>query len=108
LGVLVYRSAPAYDIARAIKIALSNPAVRDVNSVKTFAVEPNKYALVMDVELDPNLNLDEVNEVIDEVKNEISKYVKSFGYIHIEPRKPDADEKTYRRLLRLLSRRRGS
>ncbi len=107
LGVLVYRSAPAHDIARAIKIALSNPAVRDVNSVKTFAIEPNKYVLVMDVELDPNLSLDEVNEVIDEVKNEISKYVKSFGYIHIEPRKPDAEEKTHRKLLRLLSRRRG-
>jgi cation diffusion facilitator family transporter len=107
ISVLVYRAAPADDIARAVKIALSNPAVRDVNSVKTFALEPNKYAVFMDVELDSKLSMDEVDQVIEEIKSEVVRHVKSFTYVHIEPRKPDRDVNTHRRLLRLLARRRA-
>jgi cation diffusion facilitator family transporter len=107
IEVLVYRAAPAYDIARAVKIALSNPAVRDVNTVKTFAIEPKKYAMFMDVELAPELSMDEVDQVIEEIKSEIARHVKNFTYIHIEPRKPDRDVHTHKKILELLARRRA-
>lgn len=107
IAVLVYRAAPTYDIARAVKIALSNPAVRDVNSIKTFALEPNRYAVFMDIELDPGLSMDDVDQVIEEVKGEIAKHVKSFTYVHIEPRKPDRDLDTHRKILELLAKRRA-
>jgi len=106
LNVLVYRSAPSEIIARAVKIALSNPAVRDVNSVKTFALEPNKYAIFMDVELDPGLSMEDVDQVIDDIKNSIARHVTSFTYVHVEPRKPDSDVGTHKRILRLLAKRR--
>ena len=106
INVLVYRSAPSHAIARAVKIALSNPAVRDVNSVKTLVLEPNRYAIFMDVELDPSLSMEDVDQVIEDIKNDIARYLNSFVYIHIEPRKPDKDLDTHKKILRLLSKRR--
>ncbi len=55
-------------IARVIKIALSNPSVRDVNSIKTLTIEPNRYAIFMEIELDPNLNLDDIDQTISDIK----------------------------------------
>jgi len=104
IEVLVYRSAPPYSIARAVKIALSNPAVRDVNAVKTFALEPKKYTIFMDIELDPKLSMEEVDEVIEDIKSNIIKHVNEFVYVHVEPRKPDKDVDTHKKILKLLSR----
>ncbi len=104
IDVLVHRTAPPEVMARAIKIALSNPSVRDVNSIKTLAIEPNRYAVFMEIELDPNLNLDDVDQTINDIKRDIEEHIKNINYIAIEPRKPDKSIDTHRKLLKDLAK----
>ncbi|ADM27206.1 cation diffusion facilitator family transporter [Ignisphaera aggregans DSM 17230] len=105
IDVLVYRTAPPDIIARTIKIALSNPSVRDVNSIKTLTIEPNKYAIFMEIELDPNLNLDDIDQTISDIKRDIERYIKNVGYVVIEPRRPDKSMDTHKKLLGDLAKR---
>ncbi|MCS7111811.1 MAG: cation diffusion facilitator family transporter [Sulfolobales archaeon] len=105
IDVLVQRAASPEIIARIVKIALSNPAIRDVNTIKTLTIEPQKYAVFMEVEVDPDLSLSEVEQVINDVKNDVKRFVGGIQYLVIEPRKPDSSPKTYRELLQRLRNR---
>lgn len=106
IDVLVQRSASPEIIARIVKIALSNPAVRDVNTIKTLTIEPQRYAVFMEVEVDPDLSLSEVEQVISDVKSDVVRFVSGVQYLVIEPRRPDSSPKTYRELLQGLKRER--
>ncbi|MEM0005319.1 MAG: cation diffusion facilitator family transporter [Ignisphaera sp.] len=102
IDVLVHRAASPEIIARIVKITLSNPAIRDVNTVKTLMIEPQKYAVFMEVEIEPELSLAEVEQVINDIKGDIRRFVSGVQYLVIEPRRPDSSPKTHRELLRRL------
>ncbi len=102
IDVLVNRAASPETIARIVKITLSNPAIRDVNTIKTLTIEPQKYAVFMEVEVDPELSLAEIEQVIDDVKSDIRRFVEGVQYLVIEPKRPDSSPKTHKELLRKL------
>lgn len=102
IDVLVNRAASPEVIARIVKIALSNPAIRDVNTIKTLMIEPQRYAVFLEVEIDSELSLAEIEQVINDVKNDIRRFVRGIQYLIIEPRKPDSSPRTHRELLSRL------
>jgi len=102
IDVLVHRAAPPEIIARIVKIALSNPAIRDVKTIKTLMIEPQRYAIFMEVEIDPNLSLAEMEQVLIDVKNDVKRFIREAEYLVIEPRRPDSSPKTHKELLKRL------
>ena len=102
--VLLEKAAPAPIIARAIKIALSNPAVIDVNSIKSLTIEPGNYLVIMELELDPKLSLSEVDQISKEIRSEIKRYIPSIKYIVLEPRMTDGIRDSHKVLLKAIAK----
>ncbi|MEM1815742.1 MAG: cation diffusion facilitator family transporter, partial [Sulfolobales archaeon] len=60
---LIGISAPRDVVGRVIKVALSDPRVIDVNDVKSLMLEPGKYLVFLQVEVDPNTRVRELEDI---------------------------------------------
>ena len=101
---LIGRSAPKEVVGKAIKIVLGNPAVVDVNDVKSLVIEPGKYLLIMQVEVLPTLTFDDVAQVKNELIKDLRELIPSIKYVLLDMVKPEEPPKTYRKILSELIR----
>lgn len=88
---LVGISAPRDIVGRVIKVALSDPRIIDVNEVKSLMVEPNKYVIFLQVEVDPNTKVRELEEIRHYVESVVRSTTDKVDKVVIEfigPREP--------------------
>ncbi|MCX8185336.1 MAG: cation diffusion facilitator family transporter [Sulfolobales archaeon] len=88
---LIGISAPRDIVGRVIKIALSDPRVIDVNDVKSLMIEPNKYIVFLQVEVDPNTKVRELEEIrhyVEEIVKSTTEYVENVVIEFTTPKEP--------------------
>lgn len=101
---LLGRAAPPHVIARLVKLALSIPGVVDVNDVKSMIVEPGRYLVIVQLELDPKLSVEDVEDIENELYNYVKRYLPSVSHVIVEIRKADSCRYTHRALLSAIAR----
>jgi cation diffusion facilitator family transporter len=97
--VLIGRSAPKNVIGRAIKVAVTIPHIVDVNDVKSLVIEPDGYLLIMQVEVPPNLKVDELEAIREELKEKLKLAEPRIKYLIVDFVIPKAPSKSYESLL---------
>ncbi len=101
---LLGRAAPPYIIARLVKLALSIPGVVDVNDVRSMIIEPGRYLVIVQLELDPKLSVEDVEDIENELRSYVKRYLPSISHIVVEIRKADSYRYTHRALLSAIAR----
>lgn len=96
---LIGISAPRDVVGRVIKVALSDPRVIDVNEVKSLIVEPNKYVVFLQLEVDPSIKVSELNDIRNYIERSVRSSVNSIDRIVIEFIEPKEPRQSFLRLL---------
>ncbi len=82
--LLVGRSAPAHIEAKIKEGALKVPEVDDVLGIKTVHMGSERLLVALDVHMKSNLRTRELEELMDEIKDEVRAAVPSVKYIQVE------------------------
>ncbi len=88
---LIGVSAPRDVVGRVVKVALSDPRVVDVNEVKSLLLEPGKYFVFLQVEVDPETRLRELEEIRHYIESTVKSSTEAVERIFVEfvsPREP--------------------
>ena len=86
---MVGRSASAETEAKIRDAALTVPEVDKVLDLKTLHVGSEKLLVNLEVNMDNDLNTDELEKLMDKVKESIQAQVPSVKYIQVELETPD-------------------
>ncbi len=97
---LIGISAPRNVVGRVIKIALSDPRVIDVNEVKSLIVEPNRYVIFLQLEVDPNIKVSELEDIRSYIEGSVRSTVDGVDRVVIEFTEPKEPRQSFLRLLR--------
>lgn len=97
---LIGISAPRDVVGRVIKVALSEPRVIDVNDVKSIMVEPNKYVIFLQLEVDPNTQVRELEEIRHYVEGVVRSTTDKVDKVVIEFTGPREPRQSFASLLR--------
>lgn len=98
--ILVGRAAPKNIVGRAVKIALSDPRIVDVNDVKSLVIGPNEFLVILQVEVPEGTNVDEIENVRNELSRRIKESVNGIKYVVIEFQKPTSPPMSFKRVLK--------
>lgn len=93
-------SAPRDVVGRVVKVALSDPRVLDVNSVKSLVLEPGRYLVLLQLEVDPSTKLSELEEIRSYIAESVKHAVPSVGELVIEFTTPKEPRRSFLELLR--------
>ncbi|MEM1931634.1 MAG: cation diffusion facilitator family transporter [Sulfolobales archaeon] len=96
---LIGVSAPRDVVGRVIKVALSDPRVIDVNDVKSLMVEPGKYLVFLQVEVDPNTRVRELEDIRHYIENVVRSTTDRIDKVIIEFTGPKEPVKSFASLL---------
>ena len=89
-GLITGRSVPRL-LARDIRAAaLKVPGVLGVLDLRTMILGANSTLVNLDVHLADDLTTDEIEVIIDKVKNEVGRAVPGYTHVQVEPETPDA------------------
>ena len=98
-NVLIGRSAPKNVVGRAIKVAVSIPYIVDVNDVKSLIVGPDSYLLIMQLEVPPNMSVEDVQKARDELMEKLTRVEPRIKYLIAEFVTPRDPPGTFKKLL---------
>jgi len=93
-------SAPRDVIGRVVKVALSDPRVLDVNSVRSLVLEPSRYLVLLQLEVDPSTKLSELEEIRSYITESVKHSAPSVGELVIEFTAPKEPKRSFLELLR--------
>jgi len=93
-------SAPRDVIGRVVKVALSDPRVLDVNSVRSLVLEPGRYLVLLQLEVDPSTKLSELEEIRSYITESVKHSAPSVGELVIEFTAPKEPKRSFLELLR--------
>lgn len=96
---LIGISAPRDVVGRVIKVALSDPRVIDVNDVKSLMIEPGKYLVFLQVEVDPNTRVRELEDIRHYIENVVKSTTDRVDKVIIEFTGPKEPVKSFTSLL---------
>ncbi|MEM1651257.1 MAG: cation diffusion facilitator family transporter [Sulfolobales archaeon] len=96
---LIGISAPRDVVGRVIKVALSDPRVIDVNDVKSLMLEPGKYLVFLQVEVDPNTRVRELEDIRHYIENVVKSTTDRVDKVIIEFTGPKEPVKSFTSLL---------
>lgn len=99
---LIGISAPRDVVGRVVKVALSDPRVVDVNEVRSLLLEPGKYLVFLQVEVDPETRLRELEEVRHYIESSVKSSTDAVERIVVEFVSPREPRRTFADLLREL------
>jgi len=97
---LIGISAPRDAVGRVIKIALSDPRVIDVNEAKSLIVEPNKYVIFLQLEVDPNIKVRELEDIRRYIEEAVRTSVDCVDRVVIEFTEPKEPRQSFVKLLK--------
>jgi len=100
MGVLVGVSAPRELLWKIVRHVISIPEVMDVNDVKSLALEPDEYIVILQIEINPSISLEDVLRVKEEITSIIRRIDPSIKYVIIDIVKPQEPPGTFERILR--------
>jgi cation diffusion facilitator family transporter len=100
IGVLVGVSAPKELLWKIVRHVISIPEVMDVNDVKSLALEPDEYIVILQIEINPSISLEDVLRVKEEITSIIRRIDPSIKYVIIDIVKPQEPPGTFERILR--------
>jgi len=100
IGVLVGVSAPRELLWKIVRHVISIPEVMDVNDVKSLALEPDEYIVILQIEINPSISLEDVLRVKEEITSIIRRIDPSIKYVIIDIVKPQEPPGTFERILR--------
>ncbi|MEM1528527.1 MAG: cation transporter dimerization domain-containing protein, partial [Sulfolobales archaeon] len=86
-------------VGRVIKVALSDPRVIDVNDVKSLMLEPGKYLVFLQVEVDPNTRVRELEDIRHYIENVVKSTTDRVDKVIIEFTGPKEPVKSFTSLL---------
>lgn len=98
--VLVGRAAPKNIVGRAVKIALSDPRVVDVNDVKSLVVGPGEFLILLQVEVPEYSSIEDVGYIREELSRRIKEGVTGVKYVVIEFQKPTSPPMSFKKILK--------
>ncbi len=101
---LVGVSAPRDVVGRVVKVALSDPRVVDVNEVKSLLLEPGKYLVFLQVEVDPETRLRELEEIRHYIESSVRSSTDAVERIVVEFVSPREPRRSFTRLLKEVMR----
>lgn len=85
-AMIIGRSASRSVEERIAKLALEIPEVRDVFQLKTMHVGPRAIVVNMEVEVDPDLKVEEVDDIVSNVEEHIRMGIPGYQYCSIKVR----------------------
>lgn len=97
---LIGISAPRDIVGRVVKVALSDPRVLDVNSVKSLVLEPGRYLVLLQLEVDPSTKLSELEEIRSYIAESVKRSAPGVGELVIEFTTPKEPRRSFLELLR--------
>lgn len=87
--LLVGQSAPPQVEEKIIKIATSLPKVNKVLDLRTIYIGSEKLLINMEVHLQDRMETDEIEKLIDKIKEDIKKEIPAASHVQIELETPD-------------------
>lgn len=93
-------SAPRDVVGRVVKVALSDPRVLDVNSVRSLVLEPGRYFILLQLEVDPSTKLSELEEIRSYIADSVKLSTPSVVELVIEFTTPKEPKRSFLELLR--------
>lgn len=98
--VLVGKSAPKNVVGRAVKIALSEPRIIDVNDVKSLFIGPEEYLIVLQVEVPETTSVEEIDDIRKELNERIREGLPEIKHVIIEFQRPTSPSMSFKKILK--------
>lgn len=90
-GLIVGRTAPPVTIAKITEIATKQKYVLEVLDLRTIFMGSSRMMILLEVHLDDHLATDDIEKVLDRIKDAIRKEIPSAYHIQVEVETPDEE-----------------
>lgn len=89
VDLIIGRSASVQTEKRIAEVALATPQVKKVLGLKTLHIGSEKLLVNIEVHLQPNLTTQEIEKLIDKIKEDIKKEIPEVKHIQVELETPE-------------------